>query len=81
LITEKIEPLGSPVEIIFSFGKRDKKLIYAEGVVVWNRGKQTQDSEGKNVPAGMGIEFTKFYSLESRSFIAKEVDKWEKEYE
>ena len=79
LITERIEPPGTIVEVIFNFGKKTKKLIYAEGIVAWNREKETVDKDGKVLPPGMGIQFNKYSPLESRTFLAKEVEKWESE--
>lgn len=79
LVTERIEPPGTPVEVIFNFGKVDKKLIYAEGIVAWSREQAGTDEEGKALPPGMGIQFNKFSNLEARTFLAKEVEKWESE--
>lgn len=79
VVTDKIEPPGTVVEVIFNFGKDSKKLIYAEGIVCWARDKESVDEQGKPVPPGMGIQFNKFSPLESRTFLAQEVDKWETE--
>ena len=69
IATEKIEPPQTKVDIMFSFGKNDKKFIHAQGVVVWARSKPSQDEEGNLLPAGMGIMFTKFLPARSKDFI------------
>lgn len=77
LATDKIEPQGTCVEIIFKFGKEKNKLIYAEGIVAWVRDKTTKDSDGNILAAGMGIQFNRYSPLEARTFLAQEVERWE----
>jgi len=77
LVTDKIEPQGTPIEIIFKLGKAKNQLIYAEGIVVWVREAASNDSEGNLIPAGMGIHFNKYSPLEAKTFLAREVEGWE----
>lgn len=79
VVTDKVEEVGTPLEVIFNFGKKDKKLIHADGVVVWVREKEIVDSEGRHFPVGMGIRFIHFSPLDTREFMAKEIEEWENE--
>jgi len=67
VVTEKTEPKGTNVEALFDFG--NEKFIYAKGIVVWVRSAPETDKDGKELPAGMGIEFTKFVPLTAKEFI------------
>ena len=69
ITTQKVEPPQTNVEILFSFGKDNTRLIHAEGVVAWNRAKPKDDGKGNILPAGMGIMFTKFLPSSSQNFI------------
>jgi len=69
ITTQKVEPPQTNVEILFSFGKDNTRLIHAEGVVAWNRAKPKDDGKGNILPAGMGIMFTKFLPSRSQNFI------------
>jgi len=69
IATQKIEPPQTKVEIMFTFGKDDKRVIHAEGVVAWNRREPGNDEEGNILPAGMGIMFIKFLPSRSQNFI------------
>lgn len=72
VITDKVEPVQTKVEVMFDFGKEGKKrIICAEGIVMWSRAKPGLDEEGNVVPAGMGIKFIKFLPAISREDIDK----------
>ena len=71
--TDKIEAPESLAELIFNFGEEGQNFVYTQGKVVWNREKPLSNSEGKIVPAGMGVQFTKFLSLEYKKFISDKV--------
>lgn len=79
VVTEKVEPPQTKVEVMFAFGKDDKRFIHVEGVVAWNRPKPTDDGSGNVLPAGMGIMFTKFLPSRSRDFINEVIKKMESE--
>jgi len=79
VITEKVEPPQTKIEVMFNFGKVDKRFIHAEGVVVWNRAKPKDDGTGKILPPGMGIMFTKFLPSRSQDFIDGEIKRMESE--
>lgn len=66
LITDKVEPPQTKLEIIFTFHKR---LIHAEAQVVWSRSKPAKDESGDMQPAGMGIMFTRLIPIGSKDFI------------
>jgi len=67
--TDKVEPPQTRVEVMFSFGEKEKRFIHAEGIVVWNRPRPQTISGGEVLPAGMGIMFTKFLPSRSQNFI------------
>ena len=69
VVTEKVEPPQTKVDVMFEFGKDNKRFIHAEGTVVWNRPKPNDDGKGNILPPGMGIEFTKFLPSSSKDFI------------
>jgi Tfp pilus assembly protein PilZ len=69
IATNKIELPQTKVEVMFTFGNGEKRLIHVEGVVVWNRPKPKDDGKGNLLPAGMGIMFTKFLPSRSQNFI------------
>lgn len=76
VVTDRVEPAQTKIEIMFEFGEAEKKFIYAEGVVAWNRSKPVQDEAGNvTQPAGMGIKFTKLTPLAAKDFIDKIVKK------
>lgn len=79
VVTKKIEPPQSKVDIMFEFGKDDKRFIHAEGVVVWSRAEPRDDGKGNVLPPGMGIEFTKFFPSSSKDFINDVINKMESE--
>ncbi len=73
IATEKVEPPKTKVEILFECGTgSEKKLIQAEGVVAWSRGKPFKDDKGEAQPAGMGIMFTKITPSSGKDYI----DQW-----
>lgn len=78
LVTDKIEPPQTKIEVMFEFGEEQKKLIPAEGIVRWCRPKPAKDETGEMQPAGIGIEFTKL-PLAAKDFIDKRVKKIEEE--
>jgi hypothetical protein len=69
VVTDKIEPPQTRIEVMFTFGKDEKRPIHAEGVVAWNRAKPKVVGPGNVLPPGMGIMFTKFLPYHSRDFI------------
>lgn len=78
LTTENTEPPNTSVEIIFNVGKgNNQERIQVMGRIVWCREKPFVDSEGKLVPSGIGIEFTKFLSTQYSKFIAIQTKEWE----
>jgi len=79
VVSEKIEPPQTKIEVMFTFGEDDKRFIHAEGVVAWNRSKPTDDGTGNILPAGMGIMFTKFLPFRSQKFIDDVIKKMESE--
>ncbi len=81
VVTDKIEPPGSLVEIMFTFGGKDKRLVCVQGKVAWIRDKPVINPKGENLPRGMGIQFTKFLSLESRKFMAEQIKELNNEKE
>lgn len=79
IVTDKIEPPGTKIELLFDFGKEIKRKIMAEAVVVWNRKTQEQQGdEGKKLPQGMGIEFTKMFPEDAEKFLNDFIEKWNK---
>lgn len=81
VVTDKLEPPGTKIEIMFEFGEGDeKKIIYAEGEVAWMRPKPVNDGSGSaKQPAGMGIKFTKLVPLTAKDFIDRIVEKKKQE--
>jgi hypothetical protein len=70
VVTDKVEPPNTKIEVMFDFGKEGKKkLVCAEAIVMWSRAKPGVDEEGNVVPAGMGIKFVKFLPAGSQSDI------------
>ncbi len=79
IVTEKVEPPQSKVEVMFTFGKDDKRFIHAEGLVIWNRPASKDDGAGNVLPPGMGIMFTKFLPSQSQDFIKDSIEKLKEE--
>jgi len=79
IVTDKVEPPGTEVELIFKFGKKEERTIMARGRVVWCREKSCCDSSGKVLSAGMGVEFVKLQPLTAREFLQKEIESWGKD--
>jgi c-di-GMP-binding flagellar brake protein YcgR len=78
ILTNKVEPPQTKVEVIFELGKdARKKTIRAEGVVAWNRSVAITDEKGETQPAGMGIMFTKIYPFISQEVINDLINKME----
>ncbi|MFH1577458.1 MAG: PilZ domain-containing protein [Candidatus Omnitrophota bacterium] len=75
IVTDKVEPPQTQIDIMFSFGEGDKKFIHAQGVVAWSRPKPKDDGNGNIEPAGMGIMFTKFLPSRSQGFIDEVIKK------
>ena len=73
LVTDKVEPPHTKIEVMFEFGKDDKKFIHAEAIVAWSRPKPGRDESGDIQPAGMGIMFTKITPLVAKDFIDRVV--------
>lgn len=70
IVTEKVEPPQTKIEVIFELGKENnKKTIRAEGVVAWSRAQAIKDEKGEVAPAGMGIMFTKIFPFVSKEAI------------
>jgi len=71
LATEMVEEINTPLEIMFEFGAaKERKNIYAEGIVVWNRTQSVKDSAGNTqYPTGMGIMFTKITPKAAKDYI------------
>jgi uncharacterized protein (TIGR02266 family) len=67
VVTDKVEPANTKIEVMFEFGQDEKRFIHAEGVVAWSRPKGPDDSQ----PAGMGIMFTKITPSSGKDFIDK----------
>ena len=68
LATEKIEPPHTKISIMFELGK-EKKPIYAEGVVRWIREAAGKDIHGQILPIGMGITFDRVIPALSKKLI------------
>lgn len=77
VVTDKVEPPKTRIEIMFEFGEGEKRFIHAEGVVAWSRPKPVQDETGDVQPAGMGIEFTKITPLAAKDFIDRVIKRIE----
>jgi uncharacterized protein (TIGR02266 family) len=72
--TEKVEPPGTQVQIIFELGNKDNKMrFYIEATVVWNREKE-ENKEGRVFPAGMGVEFKKILPSEAKKFLKEVIE-------
>ena len=70
IVTDKVEPAQTKIEIMFELGKENKKTVQAQGVVAWNRPQPIKNENGEEVqPAGMGIMFTKITPAISKDFI------------
>ncbi len=75
IVTEKIEPPGTNIELIFELGE-SKRKIQAQGVVVWTRTQSQHNHEGRLLPQGMGVQFTKIFPGEAENFLADLIEKW-----
>lgn len=75
LVTNKIEPPGTKMEVIFEFGKETKRKLQAEGVVMWVRDKKQDNT---NLPVGMGIEFRRLFPQDAVKYLDGIIDNWEK---
>lgn len=69
VVTEMAEPKGTIVEALFDFG--NERFIFAQGTVAWVRPVPEADKDGKILPVGMGVEFTKFIPLTAKEFIER----------
>ncbi len=69
VVTDKVEPAKTKIEVMFEFDEGEKKFIYAEGVVAWSRGKPFKNEAGETIPAGMGIMFTKITPSGGKAYI------------
>jgi hypothetical protein len=70
IVAEKTEPPLTTVDLMFELEKDNlKKNIVAEGVVAWNRPAAITDEKGETQPAGMGIMFTKIFSVTAKDLI------------
>ncbi|MCK4809661.1 MAG: PilZ domain-containing protein [Candidatus Omnitrophica bacterium] len=76
LSTEKVESSETAAELIFNFDEEGQEIIYIKGKVIWNREIPVVNNQGKAMPAGMGIQFIKFFSSECREFIAGKINNW-----
>jgi len=65
LVTDKIEPPGTAIEVVFGMEKDPDKVFTARAVVAWTREK----SSGRNSPAGMGVRFIRIYPADSGKVI------------
>jgi uncharacterized protein (TIGR02266 family) len=74
IITDKIEPPGTKIEVIFEFGKEERRVLQAEGFVVWSRDK---DMTSEGLPMGMGIEFTKIFPQDGKDYLEELIQNWE----
>lgn len=72
IATEKIEPPGTAVEIIFDV---EDKRIQVESVVRWSRGKIADGADGESLPAGMGIQFLKIFPSGAEKFLKELIEK------
>lgn len=78
LVTDKIEPPGTKLELIFDFGKEDKRKIQAEAVIVWVRDKNEHCGD-KVLPPGMGIEFIKLFPQDAGKYLEELIKDWDKD--
>lgn len=69
VVTDKVEPAKTKIEVMFEFDEGEKKFIHAEGTVAWSRGKPFKNETGEIIPAGMGIMFTKITPSNGRDYI------------
>ncbi|MDD5729561.1 MAG: PilZ domain-containing protein [Candidatus Omnitrophica bacterium] len=69
VVTDKVEPANTKIEVMFDFGESEKRFIHAEGTVAWSRSKPFKDEKGEVIPAGMGIKFTKITPSVGKNFI------------
>ena len=76
IVTEKIEPPGTNIELIFEVGKTKRK-IQVQGV--WTRTQPQYNQEGKFLPQGMGIQFIKIFPGEAENFLANLIEEWRNE--
>lgn len=80
VVTDKIEPKGTRVEIFFDITGERAKNVQIEGVVAWVRDNDIETPDGKRLPRGMGVQFIKIFSSEGEEFLEKFV-KLKGEYE
>jgi len=69
VVTDKVEPAKTKIEVMFEFEEDEKKFIHAEGEVAWSRGKPFKNAAGETIPAGMGIMFTKVTPSSGKNYI------------
>lgn len=78
IAAEKIEPVGTVLEVTFDFGKEDARKIQAKAEVVWSRQEVCSREDGKNLPPGMGVKFLKIFPKEAEDFLEELIRKWDK---
>ncbi len=75
LKTNRVENPNTFLEIILPLKDERNRNLSIESKVVWSKEEPFVDGMGKEVPAGMGIEFVKFPSPEYREIIRREIIK------
>ncbi|RKY40673.1 MAG: hypothetical protein DRP76_01375 [Candidatus Omnitrophota bacterium] len=68
IATEKVEPPGTEINIIFEVGK-ERKLIQVNAVVRWSRIRPEYKEKGEGLPAGMGVEFLRIFPSDAKDFL------------
>ncbi|MCP4652162.1 MAG: hypothetical protein GY858_02105 [Candidatus Omnitrophica bacterium] len=72
IITDKIEEIGAPLEVIFEVGREEVRRIQASAVVAWVR-----KTPAAGLPSGMGVMFTKVFPVDGVKFLKELIDHWE----
>jgi len=81
IATERIEPPGTRIEILFEVGKEDVRRIHVDATVVWTRQKVETIDGGGFLPAGMGIKFEKIFPSDGEAFLKEMIAMWEQKDE
>ena len=68
IATEKVEPAGTLIELIFDLGEKNTKPISAQAVVMWNRSAPKKIGS-ETLPAGMGLKFIKVFPADGQRFL------------
>ena len=76
IITDKTEPKGTEIEVIFDFGKGDRRTFQARGEVAWSREEPKTLEDGSVLPAGMGIEFKKLFPQDAERYLDEIIKHW-----